>query len=149
MTTDDRPDCPGCHGLSETDAKIDCRDCDGTGLDPLWTPPPSSSTVVDAHEVADGMLVRDSSGDYLLRFGPFAHVAHANGVREEWRTWTPPLMRWPKSGRFEVAASGLARDASAAELRAAAERFEAHASKVTEWDPMAVVAEVHDGRRSR
>ena len=34
MTTDDRPDCPGCHGLGETDSETNCRDCDGTGLDP-------------------------------------------------------------------------------------------------------------------
>lgn len=142
MTADDHPDCPGCHGLGETELG-DCRDCDGSGLDPLWCVPSSapSRTVVGAHEVVDGMLVRDSSGDYLLRYGPFAHIAQANGVREQWRSWAPPLMRWPKIGRFEVAASGLARDASADELRAAAERFERHASKVTDWDPMAVVAE--------
>lgn len=71
--------------------------------------------IVDAHEVVDGMLVRDSYGDYLLRFGPWGHVAYAINVRETWRSWSPPLMRWPRRGRFEVVASGLSKETPAEE----------------------------------
>lgn len=110
----------------------------------LEPPPPSVDelrrvllarvVVLDAHEVVDGMLVRDAYGDYLLRYGCFAHVAFAVNVRP-WRAWSQPLMHWPKTGRYDLVAWGLAKETPAEALREAAEKFEAVAGVIEGWDP--------------
>ncbi len=88
--------------------------------------------IVDAGDVPDGSLVRDSMGVFYMRHGRGGQVARNVGP---WRVWGE-LQRfaWFRSGRFEIVALGVAQDATSADLQAIGDAFEAAFGEHDFWE---------------